>query len=137
MTEATKFEIFISTIGGWLRAAYTWCKEEPAALMGAIQSVVYLLVALDLFDLTPERAALAVAAISAAGALIVAVQVRPFTPTAMTGFFGAVVALAAGYGVHVDVEVIAAVNTVLVAVSTLMIRESSEPNVKAKARLSA
>lgn len=105
-----------------IAAGYRFVKEEPAAVMGVIQAALFTGVGLGAIPMDGSQATLAIAAVAASGGLVQAVMTRPFVPAALTGFTGAVVALLAGYGIDLDPEVVGSVNTLLVAISTLLLR---------------
>jgi hypothetical protein len=97
-------------------------KTEPALFLGIFQAVLALLSGTVLTWTAAETGA-ALAANSAALALIGAVATRPFQVSALTGFVAAIVTLLVSFGVpHVDPGIVATLNATIVAVAALIVR---------------
>lgn len=111
-------------------------RREPALIVGAISAALSLLVALNWHGLSSDQAALIVAAITAVGGVITALATRPVAPGAFTALIGAVAALAAGFGYHLDPAVVGAVGAAVAAVAALLTRHQVTPVVAAPAHLS-
>lgn len=88
---------------------------EPAGIIGILTWIVAVLVALNIHGLTQSVGALLVAAIVAAGGLIVAFRTRPVAPAVITTAISAIFALGAGLGFHVPPNLVAALSGLILA----------------------
>lgn len=77
--------------------------------------------------LDQQASVLIIAAVTAAGGLVTAAAVHPFQPAALTGLFGALVALGSYYGLHLSDGRVAAINTLLLAATALILRGQVTP----------
>lgn len=101
--------------------------REPALVIGFVSALLVFLGTQNLPGLSPEHAALWIAAINAIAGAITALTVRPVPPAAFTNLVGAVVALASGYGLEMSTEAVGALNAVVIAGLTLILRGQVEP----------
>jgi hypothetical protein len=90
--------------------------REPAVIIGAIGSLVTLLVALHIAGLSAGAGA---AITSTATALIIAITTRPVAPALFTAVVAPAAALFAEYGLHVSDNVVVGITSVILAGFTL------------------
>lgn len=101
--------------------------REPALWIAVLSAALSLVATFGLGWLTTEQAALIVAAINAIAAAITAWAVRPVSPAVFTGAVAAVMAVVSAYGLDVSDGTLAAINTLTVAVLTLLTRGQVSP----------
>lgn len=101
--------------------------REPALIVGVISGLLSLLVSLKIGHLSPNQAALIVAAITAVGGVITAVATRPVAPAAFTALVVAVADLLAGFHFSASAGTIGAINGLVLAVLTLVTRHQVTP----------
>lgn len=99
---------------------------EPALILGVASAVLSLLVTLGV-GLTTDQAGAVVAVISGAFAAVTAAVTRPVAPSVFTGFVTVLAACLGAFHYDVAPETVGAVNTVLVAVLTLLTRGQVSP----------
>lgn len=109
---------------------------EPALILAVISAAVSLIVTFNV-GLTPEQGGLWVAVITAVFGLVAALLVRPVAPAAFTAVVTAVAALLMGYHFHVDPAVLAQVNSLVLALLTLVTRHQVTPVSRADVSLAA
>lgn len=100
---------------------------EPVAILGAVQAVLLVGVAVGIPHLTDAAVPLIVAALGALLGAVQAVMVRPIAPAAFTGLVAALAPLLTHYGLGVDPELVVAINGAIVAVATLATRHEVSP----------
>jgi lipopolysaccharide export LptBFGC system permease protein LptF len=105
---------------------------EPALIIGALSAALSLVVTLGL-GLTTDQAGAWVAVISGVFAVVTAVTTRPIAPAAFTGLVAVVAALLSAYHFGVAPGTVAAINTMVLAVLTLLTRGQVSPTATAKA----
>lgn len=101
--------------------------REPTLWLAVISSLIVLAGTFGLRWLDGAQAGLLVAAINAVAAAITAYAVRPVSPAIFTYAIGALVALAASYGLEVTNEQLATLNGVVVPVLALLTRGQVSP----------
>lgn len=109
---------------------------EPALILAVISAAVSLIVTFNV-GLTPEQGGLWVAVITAVFGLVAALLVRPVAPAAFTAVVTAVAALLMGYHFHVDPAVLAQINSLVLALLTLVSRHQVTPVSRADVDLAA
>jgi hypothetical protein len=101
--------------------------REPTLWLAVISSLIVLAGTFGLHLLSGQQAGLLVAAINAIAGAITAYAVRPISPAAFTYAIGAIVALAASYGLNVTAEQGAMLNGVVIPVLALLTRGQVSP----------
>lgn len=101
--------------------------REPTLWIGAITSTVLLLGTFGFHLLTGTEAAVIVVAINAVAGAVNAWAVRPISPIAFTYATGALVAVAAAYGLNLGIETVAALNALVVPFLALLSRGQVAP----------
>lgn len=101
--------------------------REPTLWLGVISSLIILLGTFGLKAISGDQAALMVVAINAVFGAINAFTVRPISPVAFTYAVGAIVALAASYGLNLSIETVAALNAAVIPILALLSRGQVEP----------
>lgn len=102
-------------------------QREPTLWINVINAVVILVGTLGLQVISGEQAVLMVVVINAIFAAINAWTVRPISPAVFTYAVGAIIALAASYGLSVPIETVAAINVTVIAVLGLLTRGQVSP----------
>lgn len=102
---------------------------EPALIVGAIVAAISLAGTLGFALLSPDQAGLWILAINAIAAGIMAWTTRPISPGVFTYLVGAIVGLAASYGLNVTPEQLNGLNVMVIAVLTLITRGQVSPAV--------
>lgn len=111
-------------------------QREPTLWIAVINAVVILVGTFSLKFISGAQAALIVAVINAIFLAINAYAVRPISPAAFTYAVGAVVALAAAYGLNVPTETVASANVLIIAILSLLTRGQVSPAETAVSRQS-
>ncbi len=101
--------------------------REPTLWIALISQAVVLLGTFQLKFINGEQAALIVAAINALFAAINAYAVRPVSPVAFTYAVGAIVAVAASYGLELPIETVGAISALTVGTLALLTRGQVSP----------
>lgn len=101
--------------------------REPTLWLAVISSLIVLIGTFGLDLLNGQQAALLVASINGIAGAINAYAVRPISPTTFTYAIGALVALAASYGLNVTAEQLAMLNGVVVPMLALLSRSQVSP----------
>lgn len=101
--------------------------REPTLYIAVISSAIVLLGTFGLRWLDPEQASLIVVAINAVAAAVNAYAVRPISPVAFTYAIGALVSVAAAYGLNVTQEQLGAINLAIVPILALLTRSQVTP----------
>jgi len=99
---------------------------EPALIVGAFSAALSLVVTLGV-GLSAAQAGAWTAAISAAFGVVAAVMTRPIAPTAFTTLVTVAADLLAAYHYNVSASTVAAVNTFVLAMLTLITRGQVSP----------
>jgi hypothetical protein len=99
---------------------------EPALIVGAVSAALSLVVTLGV-GLSADQAGAWTAVISGAFGVITAVMTRPIAPAAFTTLVTVVADLLAAYHFDVSAGTVAAVNTTVIAVLTLVTRGQVSP----------
>lgn len=102
-------------------------QREPTLWIAAINAVVILIGTFGLKFISGEQAVLIVVVINAIAAAINAYAVRPISPVAFTYAVGAVVALAAAYGLQLPTETVGALNAMVIPFLALLSRGQVTP----------
>lgn len=101
--------------------------HEPAAYVGVIEAFLALLLSIHLFGLTDESVGLIMAVVTAAAGLLTAYMTHNQLLSALTGFAKAALALAVGYGLHLDVTQTAAIIAFVTVTAGLFLRTQNSP----------
>lgn len=102
--------------------------REPAVLIGAVASLLSLLVAFGMDFLDAKQAGAIEAFLAAAAAVWIATKVRPLAPTLFTGVISTGATLAAAYGFELTQSQVGSITAASVAMMTaLVIRPQSTP----------
>lgn len=101
--------------------------REPTLYLAALDAAVVVIGTLGVHAINGEQAGLIVAAINAVFGAVNAWAVRPISPVAFTYAIGALVALVAGYGLHVPDATLAAINAGVVPILALLSRDQVSP----------
>jgi hypothetical protein len=101
--------------------------REPTLWLAVISSLIVVAGTFGLHWLNGQQAGFLVAAINGVAAAINAYAVRPISPTTFTYAIGAVVALAASYGMNVTNEQLAMINGTVVPILALLSRGQVSP----------
>jgi hypothetical protein len=105
-----------------------WLRSEMPMISSVLQSALAMLVGLGL-AVSARTTGEIEASVAAAGAVIVALGTRPFQVALLTGASHAVVLLLLAFGVHgVSSSTISAVNSVIVVLSALLVRQHVTPS---------
>jgi hypothetical protein len=101
--------------------------REPTLWIALASQAVVLIGTFGLDIINGEQAALIVVAINAVFAAINAFAVRPVSPVAFTYAVGAIVAVAASYGLELTIEQTAAISALTVGTLALLTRGQVSP----------
>lgn len=103
--------------------------REPAAWAVIVVAIVSAIATWDGNPFVSEsQLPIVIAVVNAVAAFVVAIRVRPIAPAVIVAVVSPLAALLAGYGVHVDPDLIGVVNTMLVpAVLGLIARPQQTP----------
>lgn len=102
--------------------------REPAVLIGAVTSMLAVLVAFGFDFLTAKQAGAVEAFLTAAAAAWMAVKVRPVAPSLFVGVITTGATLAAAYGYELSQAQVGSIAAASVAVMTaLVVRPQSTP----------
>lgn len=102
--------------------------REPAVIIGAVASLLAVLVAFGADFVTVEQAAAIEAFLAAAASAWIAVKVRPVAPTLLTGVITTGATLVAAYGFELSQEQVGSLTAASVALMTLLVvRPQSTP----------
>ena len=96
-------------------------------VLNTLSAVLGLVVTLGVTSLTAEQAGVIVAVVSAVLGGIAAAMTRPVAPQAFTAIVAAGASAVAAFGFEVSQETVGAVNTVVLAVLTLLTRVQVTP----------
>ena len=102
--------------------------REPVVVLNTLSAVLGLVVTLGVTSLTAEQAGATVAVVSAILGGIAAAMTRPIAPQAFTAIVAAGATAVAAFGFEVSQETVGAVNTVVLAVLTLLTRVQVTPS---------
>lgn len=101
--------------------------REPTLWLAIISNAIVLAGTFGLHWLNGAQAGLLVAVINGAAAAVNAYAVRPISPTTFTYLVGAMVALAASYGLNVTNDQLAILNTGVISLLALLSRGQVSP----------
>ncbi len=101
--------------------------REPTLLLQVVSAALGLAVALGVFGLNGEQAALLLAVTSAVLGAVNAAVTRPVTPAAFTALVAAVAAASAGFGFEASAQTVGAVQALVVSVLALQTRAQVTP----------
>ena len=101
--------------------------REPVVVLNTLSAALGLVVTLGVTSLTAEQAGATVAVVSAILGGIAAAMTRPIAPQAFTAIVAAGATAVAAFGFEVSQETVGAVNTVVLAVLTLLTRVQVTP----------
>lgn len=102
--------------------------REPVVVLNVLSAVLGLIVSLSITSLTAEQAGTIVALTSAILGGIAAAMTRPVAPQAFTAVVAAGATAVAAFGYEVSQETVGAINTVVLAVLTLLTRVQVTPS---------
>lgn len=102
--------------------------REPVVVTNTLSAVLGLIVTLGITSLTAEQAGAVVAVVSAILGGIAAAMTRPVAPQAFTAIVAAGATAVATFGYEVSQETVGAINTVVLAVLTLLTRVQVSPS---------
>jgi lipopolysaccharide export LptBFGC system permease protein LptF len=100
--------------------------REPALIIGVVSAALSLVVTLGV-GLSTDQAGAIVAVISGVFAAVAAVLTRPIAPAAFTGLVTVAAALLSAYHFNVAPGTVAAINTTVLAILTLLTRGQVSP----------
>lgn len=109
-------------------------KREPAVWLGLARTVIALLIAFGIVELTTDQTALLLTLLSAGMGLAIALAVHPFQWAALTGLVQAIVAAVVGFGVDLTPEQQGVILACVSAVVILFDRSKSTPEVSRPAQ---
>ena len=102
-------------------------KTEPAMITAIVQAILGVVVSFG-FSLTAAETGSIMAVTTALLALVTALSARPVAVSAFTGLVSAIVTLLVAFGVHgIQPDMVASVNTAIVAISALVLRGHITP----------
>ncbi|MDX3643086.1 hypothetical protein [Streptomyces sp. MB09-02B] len=101
--------------------------REPVVVLNTLSAVLGLIVSLGVTSLTAEQAGAIVAVVSAVLGGIAAAMTRPVAPQAFTAIVASGATAVAAFGFEVGQETVGAVNTLVLAVLTLLTRVQVSP----------
>jgi hypothetical protein len=101
--------------------------REPVVVLNSLSAVLGLIVTLGVTSLTAEQAGAIVAVVSAILGGIAAAMTRPIAPQAFTVIVAAGATAVAAFGYEVSQETVGAINTVVLALLTLLTRVQVSP----------
>ncbi len=102
--------------------------REPVVVLNTLSAVLGLVVTLGITSLTAEQAGAIVAVVSAILGGIAAAMTRPIAPQAFTAIVAAGATAVAAFGYDVSQETVGAINTLVLAVLTLLTRVQVTPS---------
>lgn len=102
--------------------------REPVVVMNTVSAVLGLVVALGVTGLTQEMAGAIVGFATAILGAVAAAMTRPIAPQAFTAVVASGAALVATFGYEAAPATVAAINTALLAVLTLLTRGQVTPS---------
>lgn len=102
--------------------------REPVVVLNTLAAVLGLIVSLGVTSLTAEQAGAIVGVATAILGGIAAAMTRPIAPQAFTAIVGAGAVLVGTFGYEVSQETVGAINTVVLAVLTLLTRVQVSPS---------
>jgi hypothetical protein len=101
--------------------------REPSLVISVIVALISLAGTLGYAFLSQDQAGLWITAVNGVAAIAMVVTVRPIQPGIYTYAIGALVALAAGYGLHVGAETVNGINMAVVPILALLTRGQVSP----------
>lgn len=101
--------------------------REPALYLGVISAALVLLGTQGFSGMTPEHASLWIALLNTIVAAVGAWTTRPIAPSVFTGAVAAAAALASSYGFELSTEAVGAVNSLVIAALSLIVRGEVTP----------
>jgi|SRR5690606_19402915 len=104
-------------------------KEEPTIITQVVQAALGLAVAFSLIGFTDVQTGAVLAVVAAVSGLLLALDVRPFQWSLVTGAVQAVILLIAEFGIEMTSEQIGAVYTA-VALIGVVLRQFVTPEIK-------
>lgn len=110
--------------------------REPALVIGVIVAIISLGGTLGFHFLSVDQAGLWIGVVDAVAAIGMVITVRPVQPGIYTYAIGAIVALAAGYGLSFGAEQVNAINALVVPILALLTRGQVSPIESAITKLS-
>lgn len=102
--------------------------REPVVVLNTLSAILGLIVSLGVTSLTAEQAGATVAVVSAVLGGIAAAMTRPVAPQAFTAIVAAGATAVAAFGYEVSQESVGAINTLALAVLTLLTRVQVTPS---------
>ena len=102
--------------------------KEPVVVLNTLSAILGLIVSLGVTSLTAEQAGATVAVVSAVLGGIAAAMTRPVAPQAFTAIVAAGATAVAAFGYEVSQESVGAINTLVLAVLTLLTRVQVTPS---------
>ncbi|MFC8985995.1 hypothetical protein [Streptomyces sp. NPDC057115] len=101
--------------------------REPVVVLNTLAAVLGLVVSLGITSLTAVQAGAIVAVVSAVLGGVAAAMTRPVAPQAFTAIVAAGATAVAAFGYEVSQETVGAINTLVLAVLTLLTRVQVSP----------
>lgn len=108
--------------------------KEPALILGFVSAALGLVASVGFHNLGPATVGAIVAVLTALLGAAQAAYTRPVAPAAFVTLVAAVGALVAGFGLHVNPEVIGGVDALVVALLSLLTRGQVSPVLALRAR---
>lgn len=102
--------------------------REPVVVLNTLSAVLGLIVSLGVTSLSAEQAGAIVAVVSAILGGIAAAMTRPVAPQAFTAIVAAGATAVAAFGYNVSQGTVGAINTVVLAILTLLTRVQVTPS---------
>jgi len=102
--------------------------REPVVVLNTLSAVLGLIVSLGVTSLSAEQAGAIVAVVSAILGGIAAAMTRPVAPQAFTAIVAAGATAVAAFGYNVSQSTVGAINTLVLAVLTLLVRAQATPS---------
>jgi hypothetical protein len=102
--------------------------REPVVVLNTLSAVLGLIVSLGVTSLTAEQSGAIVAVVSAILGGIAAAMTRPIAPQAFTAIVAAGATAVAAFGYDVSQSTVGAINTLVLAVLTLLTRVQVAPS---------
>lgn len=102
--------------------------REPVVVLNGLSAVLGLIVTLGITSLTAEQSGAIVAVVSAILGGIAAAMTRPIAPQAFTAIVASGAVAVAAFGYEVSQETVGAINTLVLAILTLLTRVQVVPS---------
>lgn len=105
-------------------------KTEPAVIVQSLQAILGLLVAFSVIALTDDQTGAILATTAAALGVVLALSVRPFTWSVVTGFVQSGVVLLTAFGMEFTSEQTSSIYAVTAVLGAVFVRQTVTPETK-------